>query len=121
MLQYGCCYQDPVLFSGSLRLNLDPLDKYSDSEVFIEMHLHISASTFLLSSGDTWQGVKAVPQVWAALRLAHLGPLVESLPAGLLHQVGGEQDWHQSGGFIFYMESRVEDDQWLRLQRAART
>jgi len=53
---------DPVLFSGSLRLNLDPLEKYSDSEI------------------------------WAALRMAHLGPLVESLPAGLLHQVaeGGE-------------------------------
>ena len=25
--------QDPVLFSGSLRLNLDPLEKYPDSEV----------------------------------------------------------------------------------------
>ena len=34
-----CCNhhfpQDPVLFSGSLRLNLDPLDKYPDSEVWV--------------------------------------------------------------------------------------
>ena len=49
--------QDPVLFSGSLRLNLDPLKRYSDSEV------------------------------WAALRMAHLGPMVDGLPAGLEHQV----------------------------------
>ena len=31
---------------------------------------------------------KSVAQLWTALRMAHLGPLVESLPAGLLHQVG---------------------------------
>ncbi len=25
--------QDPVLFSGSLRMNLDPFDKYTDEQV----------------------------------------------------------------------------------------
>ena len=49
--------QDPVLFSGSLRLNLDPVERYSDSEM------------------------------WGALRQAHLAELVEGLPAGLEHQV----------------------------------
>ena len=49
--------QDPVLFSGSLRMNLDPVARYSDS------------------------------QVWSALRMAHLGDMVEGLAAGLDHQV----------------------------------
>ena len=54
--------QDPVLFSGSLRLNLDPFDQYSDGEV------------------------------WQALKQAHLSSFVESLPAGLSHicSEGGE-------------------------------
>lgn len=54
--------QDPVLFSGSLRKNLDPFDSYPDDR------LH------------------------SALRQAHLLPYVRSLEAGLLHEVaeGGE-------------------------------
>ena len=54
--------QDPVLFSGSLRHNLDPFDHYSDEAV------------------------------WAALRQSHLASFVEGLPAGLGHEVaeGGE-------------------------------
>lgn len=54
--------QDPVLFSGTLRLNLDPFDSKSDAEV------------------------------WMALEHAHLKSFVNSLPAGLNHQVaeGGE-------------------------------
>ena len=55
--------QDPVLFSGSLRMNLDPFDQFTDSEV------------------------------WRALELAHLKELVEStLTEGLQHTVaeGGE-------------------------------
>jgi len=54
--------QDPVLFSGSLRMNVDPFNAYSDQSV------------------------------WAALEHAHLKAFVQSLPAALHHQVseGGE-------------------------------
>ena len=54
--------QDPVLFSGSLRMNLDPFNSYSDQEV------------------------------WAALEQAHLKQFVTELEAGLDHEVqeGGE-------------------------------
>lgn len=54
--------QDPVLFSGSLRLNLDPFGQKSDEEV------------------------------WRALELAHLKSFVQGLTAGLSHEVseGGE-------------------------------
>ncbi|XP_053328289.1 multidrug resistance-associated protein 1-like isoform X2 [Spea bombifrons] len=54
--------QDPVLFSGSLRMNLDPFDNYSDEDI------------------------------WVALELAHLKSFVATLPDGLEHicTEGGE-------------------------------
>ncbi|CAG2053143.1 unnamed protein product, partial [Timema podura] len=54
--------KDPVLFSGTLRQNLDPFGRLSDEDV------------------------------WAALEHAHLKAFVKGLPAGLNHQVteGGE-------------------------------
>ncbi|KAF5894747.1 multidrug resistance-associated protein 1, partial [Clarias magur] len=54
--------QDPVLFSGSLRMNLDPFDGYSDDEV------------------------------WKALELAHLKNFVSGLQEKLNHECseGGE-------------------------------
>jgi len=54
--------QDPVLFCGSLRMNLDPFDIYSDDEV------------------------------WKAIDLSHLKSFVSSTPKKLLHDVseGGE-------------------------------
>uniref|UniRef100_A0A6M2DRX2 ABC-type glutathione-S-conjugate transporter n=1 Tax=Xenopsylla cheopis TaxID=163159 RepID=A0A6M2DRX2_XENCH len=54
--------QDPVLFSGTLRINLDPFDAHSDEEV------------------------------WRALEHAHLKEFVKGLSAGLTHEVseGGE-------------------------------
>lgn len=54
--------QDPVLFSGNLRLNLDPFSQYTDATL------------------------------WHALELAHLKTFVSSLGAGLNHEIseGGE-------------------------------
>ena len=54
--------QDPVLFSGTLRMNLDPFEAYSDQEV------------------------------WASIESAHLSEFVSSLPEGLAFNVseGGE-------------------------------
>ncbi|XP_069328052.1 multidrug resistance-associated protein 1-like [Eulemur rufifrons] len=54
--------QDPVLFSGTLQMNLDPLNNYSDSEL------------------------------WEVLELCHLKEFVQSLPEKLLHEIseGGE-------------------------------
>ncbi|XP_017652829.1 multidrug resistance-associated protein 1 [Nannospalax galili] len=54
--------QDPVLFSGSLRMNLDPFSQYSDEEV------------------------------WTALELSHLKGFVSALPDKLNHECaeGGE-------------------------------
>ncbi|XP_024411181.2 ATP-binding cassette sub-family C member 2 [Desmodus rotundus] len=49
--------QDPILFSGSLRMNLDPFNHYSDEEI------------------------------WKALELAHLKSFVESLQLGLSHEL----------------------------------
>ncbi|XP_061330239.1 multidrug resistance-associated protein 1 isoform X5 [Pezoporus flaviventris] len=54
--------QDPVLFSGTLRMNLDPFDQHSDEDI------------------------------WRSLELAHLKNFVSSLPAKLNHDCaeGGE-------------------------------
>lgn len=54
--------QDPVLFSGSLRLNLDPFGTFKDEDI------------------------------WRALEHAHLKSFVKGLAAGLEHEVseGGE-------------------------------
>ena len=50
--------QDPVLFSGSLRMNLDPFDTYDD------------------------------PTIWRALEHAHLKTFVEGTPSGLQYECG---------------------------------
>ncbi|CAK9795197.1 Multidrug resistance-associated protein 1 [Anthophora quadrimaculata] len=54
--------QDPVLFSGSLRMNLDPFNCYTDDEI------------------------------WKTLEHAHLKTFVKNLPCGLLHEIseGGD-------------------------------
>lgn len=54
--------QDPVLFSGTLRINLDPFNSKSDEDL------------------------------WKALELSHLKSFVKTLTAGLNHEIaeGGE-------------------------------
>ncbi|XGW22458.1 hypothetical protein V3C99_005022 [Haemonchus contortus] len=49
--------QDPVLFSGTLRFNLDPTTRYSDEEL------------------------------WKAVEMANLKPFVENIPLGIYHQI----------------------------------
>lgn len=51
-------FQDPVLFSGSLRFNIDPFDKFTDE------------------------------QIWAALEQAHLEDFVDRLKGGLDYNCG---------------------------------
>lgn len=64
ILIYDCLpsSQDPVLFSGSLRMNLDPFDTYSDEEI------------------------------WRALEYSHLKSFVSGLPNKLSYECseGGE-------------------------------
>ncbi|XP_005096296.1 multidrug resistance-associated protein 1 [Aplysia californica] len=50
--------QDPVIFSGTLRMNLDPFDEFSDATL------------------------------WSALENAHLKSFVETLPTGLNYECG---------------------------------
>lgn len=59
---YFLLSQDPVLFAGDLRMNLDPFESYSDD------------------------------QIWDALRHSHLDEFVSSLSEGLMHKCteGGE-------------------------------
>ncbi|XP_071481121.1 multidrug resistance-associated protein 1-like [Diadema antillarum] len=54
--------QDPVLFAGSLRMNLDPFESYTDDDI------------------------------WLALKLSHLHAFISGLPEGLQHECteGGE-------------------------------
>ncbi|XP_071499551.1 ATP-binding cassette sub-family C member 3-like [Diadema antillarum] len=54
--------QDPVLFAGSLRMNLDPFESYTDDDI------------------------------WLALKLSHLHTFISGLPEGLQHECteGGE-------------------------------
>lgn len=50
--------KDPVLFSGSLRMNIDPLNQFKDE------------------------------QIWSAIKHAHLKSFVQSLPSGLEFECG---------------------------------
>lgn len=56
--QLNYIMQDPVLFSGTLRMNLDPFDLQTEEEI------------------------------WNSLKYAHLEEFVRSLPEGLSHQCG---------------------------------
>lgn len=66
--------QDPVLFAGSLRINLDPFEEKSENEL------------------------------WTALEHAHLKTYVESLPQRLEHEVGegGENLRFARNLFVFH-------------------
>ena len=50
--------QDPVLFSGSLRMNLDPFEQYTDQ------------------------------QIWTVLEHAHLKKFVSETPSQLMYECG---------------------------------
>jgi len=58
MVLFDVVLKDPVLFSGSLRMNLDPFEQFIDDVI------------------------------WRALEHAHLKAFVQSLPAGLQYECG---------------------------------
>ena len=62
-----CAAQDPVLFSGTIRLNLDPFQRHSDEVL------------------------------WSALAKSNLAATVHSLPGGLGYQVTEGGDNFSSG------------------------
>ncbi|XP_056008627.1 ATP-binding cassette sub-family C member 3-like [Ostrea edulis] len=44
--------QDPVLFSGTLRMNVDPMDEYTDEEIWNALeHAHLKSYVLSLSTG----------------------------------------------------------------------
>lgn len=47
MLNISTSPQDPVLFSGTLRMNLDPFDEHSDEALWHALH-HSHLSDFVL-------------------------------------------------------------------------
>lgn len=55
--EQSCASSDPILFSGTVRFNLDPFSEYSDAEV------------------------------WKTLERSFLKEAVEALDDGLLHEV----------------------------------
>ena len=57
MIVLSFSLQDPVVFTGTLRFNLDPFDQYSDEEL------------------------------WKALDVTHLKTYVSNLEEGLQHEV----------------------------------
>lgn len=60
-------FQDPILFSGSLRMNLDPLEENRDT------------------------------QIWKALEHAHLKEFIQNLPQKLEYDCGeGGQNLRQT-------------------------
>ena len=68
-----CYSQEPVLFSGTLRVNLDPFNKHSDEEL------------------------------WNALEVSHLRKFVCGLNGGLQHTIaeGGENLRYESYLYLF--------------------
>ena len=48
----NCLLQDPVLFSGTLRMNLDPFDQYTDEKIWSALeHAHLKRFISSLNKG----------------------------------------------------------------------
>ena len=45
-------FQDPLLFSGTIRFNIDPFDKYTDSEIWNVLEIsHLKSFVISLNGG----------------------------------------------------------------------
>lgn len=82
--RYNLSFQDPVLFSGSLRFNLDPFGEYSDSDLWTSLKLaHLEVRILKISIIKIYQNSE---------RNIVLQSFTSTLTAGLDHLIseGGE-------------------------------
>ena len=86
-----CCIpQDPVIFTGSLRFNLDPLNEYTDDEIMEAVTLSSFLETFhgrsSLSSSSSSDDILSYILVEAGAKLSQGQKQLLSLARALLHQ-----------------------------------
>jgi hypothetical protein len=86
LIQWIISFQDPVLFSGMLKFNVDPLNVFSDDEI------------------------------WRALECAHLKSFTMKQPEGLLYDCGeAGQNFRYNTSIAFFVVFFVFFFLWINL------